>query len=594
MQQTNRALLVCAMVLASGLILNSELRAQADSPVSGTASQPQTAASSRHSEVDLLKQQLSEQQKQIEALRLALRKQQQLLQQLTPKAEAPAPKPEQPSTLAASANASSKQPSQPLTSTPAEAASKTQLAGKSQKVLEANALPPTAVSDSMPSTASYDSDQQMNPAVPNSPIAPIPLQIGRATLTPVGFVDATEFWRSKNLGSGIGAAFGSLPFSNTTAGRLTENRFSIQNSRIGLMMDSQFGANKVRGYLETDFLGAQPANAFVTSNSDSLRIRLYWMDLQRGKFEFLAGQSWSLMTPGRTGISPMPSDLFYTQDMDTNYQVGLTWSRQLQFRFTYHATPNVTAALSLEDAEQYTGGAVTFPTGFNTSQVSTGNGTSTPNLAPDIIGKLAFDGHAGNKLMHLELAGLLREFKVVNPTLTSTDTAVGGGGSVNFNLELVKNFHLLVSSFYSDGGGRYIFGLGPDFIVRPDFTISPVHAYSGIGGFEYNITPKTLIYAYYGGAYYDRNFSIVSPTSPTGSAMFVGYGYPGSSNSANKSVQEGTFGIIQNFWKNAHYGALQLITQYSYLTRSPWFVAPNNPKNANLSEAYIDLRYVLP
>ncbi|MGH9354673.1 MAG: hypothetical protein ACRD10_00915, partial [Terriglobia bacterium] len=228
------------------------------------------------------------------------------------------------------------------------------------------------------------------------------------------------------------------------------------------------------------------------------------------------------------------------------------------------------------------------------SQVNTGSNSSTPNLAPDLIGKLAFDGHPGGRLMHLELAGLLRAFKVINPTLTSTDTAWGGGGSVNFNLELVNNFHLLLSSFYSDGGGRYIFGLGPDFIVRPDFSVSPVHAYSGIAGFEYNLTPKTLVYSYYGGAYFGRNFSIVAPAVPGGALTYVGFGYPGSSNSANKSVQEGTFGVIQDFWKNPHYGALQLITQYSYLTRAPWFVAPNNPKNANLSEAYVDLRYVIP
>ncbi|MGH9357872.1 MAG: hypothetical protein ACRD1O_01700 [Terriglobia bacterium] len=591
MQRINRAHLVCAILLAISLLLSPGLRAQTSSPVPGAAVQPPPqAASAKINEVDLLKQQLLEQQKQIEALRIALQKQQQLLQQLTTKAEAA--KPDRPAALPASPEANS--PSRPFAATPAEAASATQPADKSKKVLEANALAPAIVSNSAPSTASYDSDRQMNPAVPNSPIAPIPLRIGRATLTPLGFVDATEFWRSKNLESGIGAAFGSVPFSNTTEGHLSENRFTIQNSRIGLMMDSAFGANTVRAYLEADFLGTQQPAAYVTSNNDSLRVRLYWVDLKRGKFEFLAGQSWSLLTPGRIGISPMPSSLFYTQDVDTNYQVGLTWARQLQFRFTYHATPHVTAALSLENAEQYTGGAVSFPAGFDSSQVDTGGNTSTPNLAPDLIGKVAFDGHAAGKLMHLEFAGLLSAFKIINPALTRTDTAVGAGGSVNFNLELFKNFHLLFSSFYSDGGGRYIFGLGPDFIVRPDFTISPVHAYSGIGGFEYNITPKTLIYGYYGGAYYDRNFSVVPPTSPTGSATFVGYGYPGSSNSANKSIQEPTFGIIQNFWKNAHYGALQLITQYSYLTRAPWFVAPNNPKNANLSQVYIDLRYVLP
>jgi hypothetical protein len=165
---------------------------------------------------------------------------------------------------------------------------------------------------------------------------------------------------------------------------------------------------------------------------------------------------------------------------------------------------------------------------------------------------------------------------------------------LNANLELFKNFHLIATSFYSDGGGRYIFGLGPNFIVRPDNTLSLVHADSGIGGFEYQITPKTMYYGYYGGAYFDRNYSIIPAATLGGAPTYVGFGFPGSPSSANKSVQEATFGIIRTFWKNERYGALQLITQYSYLTRSPWNVAPGNPKNANLSQVYTDIRYVLP
>ncbi len=82
---------------------------------------------------------------------------------------------------------------------------------------------------------------------------------------------------------------------------------------------------------------------------------------------------------------------------------------------------------------------------------------------------------------------------------------------------------------------------------------------------------------------------------------FVGFGYPGSSSAANRSVQEGTFGVIQTFWKSPAHGALQLITQYSYLTRSPAerdrsppAARSFGPKNAHTSMAYVNLRYVLP
>ncbi len=83
------------------------------------------------------------------------------------------------------------------------------------------------------------------------------------------------------------------------------------------------GANVI-GYLETDFLGNAAGNLVQTSNSDTLRLRLFWVDLRKSKWEVLGGQSWSLLTPNRKGISPLPGDIFYTQDTDTNYQAGLS------------------------------------------------------------------------------------------------------------------------------------------------------------------------------------------------------------------------------------------------------------------------------
>jgi hypothetical protein len=191
--------------------------------------------------------------------------------------------------------------------------------------------------------------------------------------------------------------------------------------------------------------------------------------------------------------------------------------------------------------------------------------------------------------MHAEVAGVLRSFKVFNPATNTSNTISGGGGSVNLNLEMVKNFHLVLTSFYSDAGGRYIFGLGPDVVVKPDGTLSPVHSGSGILGFEYQANPKFMLYGYYGGAYYQRNTAIDPVTG-----KFLGFGYPGSSNSSNRAIQEPTIGFIQTFWKNPRYGALQWINQYSYLTRSPWSVATGAPKNAHLSMVYTNLRYVLP
>ncbi|PYT22533.1 MAG: hypothetical protein DMG58_29965 [Acidobacteria bacterium] len=156
--------------------------------------------------------------------------------------------------------------------------------------------------------------------------APLQLHIGSAAITPVGFMDFTAVLRSTNPGSGIGTNFGSIPYNTGVNGKISEFRLSAQNSRIGLRVDAKAHGTNVLGYLESDFLGFLPTNAAVTSNSDSLRLRLYWVDVRKDKVELFAGQSWSMLTPNRKGLSALPSDLFYTQVIDVNYQNGLVWS----------------------------------------------------------------------------------------------------------------------------------------------------------------------------------------------------------------------------------------------------------------------------
>jgi hypothetical protein len=429
--------------------------------------------------------------------------------------------------------------------------------------------------------------------------SPLFFKIGGANFSPLGFLDFTSVYRSTDVGSGIGTSFGSIPFNGASpAGRLSETRFSAQNSRIGLKVDANPGDFKVTGYLEADFLGNAPGNLEVTSHSDTLRMRLYWVDVHRGNWEVLAGQSWSMMTPNRNGISPMPSDIFYSQDMDTNYQVGLVWLRTPGFRLVYHTNSNWTLGFALEDPEQYTGGLVTFPAGFNSSQVDDAGGNAkTPNIGPDIIAKVAYDTKVSGHAFHVEASGLYRAFRLNTVSTSANVTKSGGGGSVNVNFEAIKNLHLVANSFWSDGGGRYIFGLGPDFAVTTNaagnFVPSPLHAGSGIAGFEYQFTPQTMLYGYYGGAYFGRRFQQVTAGPPP---TFVGYGFPGSGSGQNRTVQEATLGIIETLWKNAKYGDLKIITQASYLSRNPWSntAAPGNANSAHLGMGFVNLRYDLP
>jgi hypothetical protein len=487
----------------------------------------------------------------------------------------------------------------------------------------------TAAADALPvgkveaPTSVAMSAASMSPAAPvqgtgrtqTEPQSPLSFKIGSADFTPGGFVDFTTFFRSTNVGSGIATAFGTIPYSNQLPqARMSETRLSAQYSRLSLKVDAHLtDSTTITGYVESDFLGFQPANAYQTANSDSLRLRVYWANIRHGKWEVLGGQAWSLLTPNRVGLSPLTPDVFYTLDEDPNFQVGLTWLRQPQFRVTYHPTSNWAIAVSLENPQQFVPASVVFPSPFFTPQFDNGSGstsaassatnTAVPNLHPDIVVKTAVDAHPAGHSLHIEAAGLIRSFRVFNNLATpaSTNTITGGGGSVNFIYELVHNFRLIGDSFYSYGGGRYIFGLGPDVIVKPDGTLSGVHSGAGLGGFEYQPTPHYTFYGYYGAAYFARNFAAQPTPGSTcnGLAGFacVGFGFPGSANTSNRVVQEATFGVIPTLWSNENYGRLQIISQYSYVLRSPWSIfstTPPNPKNAHTNMIYLGLRYILP
>jgi hypothetical protein len=426
---------------------------------------------------------------------------------------------------------------------------------------------------------------------------PLSFKIGIADFTPFGFMDFTTVYRGTLNGGDIGSSFGSIPYGNTANGQLSETRFSAKNSRIGLRVDSTVADAKVLGYLEEDFLGNAATNINVASNSDVLRMRVYFVDVRKGPWEVLAGQDWSMMTPNRKGLSPIPGDIFYTQNVDTNYQVGLIWGRTPQIRAVYHATDEWTFGLSLENPDQYVGGAVTLPAGFTATQVDAGaNGTATPNVFPDVIGKMAYDTKLGDLPFHFDAAGLVRYFKIntFTSTVNSNATATGYGGSVNATIGILPNFLLVANAFDGSGGGRYIStGLGPDFIVNPPdasgaYSLSLVGSYAGLVGFEWDAAPTSKIYGYYGLANYHRKFDQLA------SGAYVGYGYPGSSNSNNKQIEEFTFGLTQTLWKNPSYGDLKLMFQVSYLDRTPWYVAPGAPGKAHLGMGYVNLRYDLP
>jgi len=435
------------------------------------------------------------------------------------------------------------------------------------------------------------------PQAAAEPPSPLQIKIGEATITPVGFMDLTNTYRSTNAGSSLQTNFGSIPYNNVVAGRLSEDKFSAANSRIGFRVDAKVKGTNVLGYYEGDFVGGIGDTAYntqVSSNSLLYRIRLYWVDVRKNKLEFLAGQSWSMLTPNRKQISALPGDLFYSQVVDVNYMNGLTWGRIPGVRFLYHPTEKITFGLSLENSAQYFGGsggggtptlpaALVTPIAGELDQNVT-NGVKIPNVHPDIIAKVAFDP---SSKVHFEVAGVESTVKLFNPITQQYFTKAGAGGSINANVELFPGLRLVTNNFWSDGEGRYLFGVVPDFIVRADGSPSLIHAGSTVSGFEY-ARKNSQFYAYYGGIYAGRNTAL----DLNGSR--IGYGYQGSGNGQNKTTQEGTLGWTQTWLRDGKYGAFQTMFQYAYFFRDPWFVAPGAPKNTHESAVWFNIRYVLP
>jgi hypothetical protein len=550
------------LILTCAAIASLSAGWAADVPPPGTVKD-------QSAELQQLKAQLDQQQKQIEALRTALEAQQKLLENV--RIQAPAEPEHKMPNLGEVASTTPIIPRGVVpVATPVPALSPQQVGP------DVNALQKSAVD------------------VSTSPLA---FHIGDATITPVGFMDITNTFRSTNAGSSLQTNFGSFPYNNIPQGRLTEDKWSAENSRIGFRVDAKVKGANVLGYFEGDFVGLGNAsnNTQVNSNSMLFRIRQYYVDVRKGFWEVLAGQAWSMLLPNRKGMSPIPADLFYTQVVDVNYTNGLFWGRIPGIRFIGHPNNKVTFGLALENSTQYFGGSggggvPTLPAALATTynvevDNSVNNDRTIPNVHPDIIGKFVVEP---SSRFHFEVGGVESTVKLFNPNTQQYFTKAGGGVTLTINAELVKNFRVITANYYNDGAGRYIFGAAPNFIVRADGSPSLVHSASTVSGFEATIK-NFAPYVYYGGVYIDRNIAF-----DANGTTRIGYGYPGSPNSQNRSIQEITGGWTHTIWRDGKYGALQWMFEYAYFFRNPWYVAPGAPKNAHEHAVWFNLRYVLP
>jgi hypothetical protein len=421
------------------------------------------------------------------------------------------------------------------------------------------------------------------------------LEIGPARLRVGGYLGLTGIYRSTNSGGGIGTSFASIPYEDKVQGNVSEARLSAQSSRISLRVDADFPEQRPRfrrlsGYFEMDFGGTTPGSVAVSSTSVGFRLRQAFAEVQYGEtFLLAAGQAFSLMTPAKDQISIWPSDVEMSQSVDTNYLAGMIWDRAPQLRVTWRPSTRFNWAVSAENPEQQLGrGLVTLPRCCSSdldAQYNTGSDElNIPNLMPDIATRFAFNPV---KPFHVDVGGVIRVFRHTLQPYDDDFKEVGGGVGINVRFNATSGTKFLLQTAFGSGLGLYVGGLVPDVAFRSDGSISPIGTTSWVGGVEQKFSDRLSMGGYYSGVNAEDNFFVDTDGS------YIGFGYPGSSNSNNRKVQEVTGTAAYQIVKSQDRGSAQLNLQASWLTREPWSIQ-QGLSSADAFMFFVQVRYNLP
>ena len=454
------------------------------------------------------------------------------------------------------------------------------------------------------------------------------------TITPGGFLDMTGVYRSKNVASDVASNFNQIPYANNRVGRTGEFRFSARTTRVsGLVEGAPSKTLKLSGYVEFDFLGAaQTANSNST-NSYNPRLRNAYANvdytLSNGTgVHFLAGQNWSLVTTNSKGITPRNE--VQPASIDVQYVPGYAFARQPQFRTTIDMMDHTLwAAVSLENAQ------TTFATPGYMQGAAVGSAAAAPpvnslynvvgqanfnnantislNRAPDVVGKVAYEGKFSNHTVHAEAFGIYRNFYnrvngnpaqgvVANnvnnalgtPTKNSSADGYGGGGSLL--VSVVPGFlDAQVSGMYGRGIGRYGASGLPDVTFRPDGSIKPIREYMLLAGVIAHPNKFLDIYGFAGEEVMQR----VVLFAPNGVAY--GYGNPNYTNygcnieasavcnGQTKSVRQAEVGFWQRLYQGP-WGRMQVGAEYSHTIRRS-FAGVGGTPNTKQDTGFFTVRY---
>ncbi len=433
--------------------------------------------------------------------------------------------------------------------------------------------------------------------------------VGGLTLQLGGFIAAEGLFRSRNETTSIGTNFNAIPFPQAAANHENEFRLTAQQSRFSLLAHGDVGpAEHVEAYTELDFLGAAPTANTNESNSYNMRLRLYYATYDNDYLGFhaLAGQSWSLATLHKTGVTPHQEDVPYT--IDAQYVPGFTWARQPQFRIAKDFGSKYWLAASFESPQTVYSVSPLNGTGnrgtvnFNNPGVAQldPNASYSIDVAPDVILKAAADPGYG----HYELYGIAKFATDRVAFLGDGHNNTRGGGGVGGGaiLPLIGDkLSFQASALAGYGISRYGSGQLPDSTIGPNGAPDLLPEVQALVGFTGHPKPEFDLYAYGGTEQLGRrSFNL--------NGKAYGYGNPAYSNAGcdielstavctgnTSGITQGTIGAWWRFLQG-NFGTVQSGIQYSYTVKTIFngVTAPGGSGNASVDNNIVmfSLRYL--
>ncbi|HZR35042.1 MAG TPA: hypothetical protein VFA75_06670 [Nevskia sp.] len=421
-------------------------------------------------------------------------------------------------------------------------------------------------------------------------------QAGPLRFTIGGFTELAGIFRSRNETADVASSFNGVPFANAPNYYTSEFRESGRQSRLALLVQGPSdGDNAAEAYFETDFLSAGVTSNSNESNSYTLRVRqayARWTNRPYG-FYVLGGQSWSLATMYKNGLTPRQENVPLT--IDGQYVPGFNWTRNAEIRIVKDFGGKLALGLSLENPTNIIKGTAPANTDSGNPGGSLYNSTATysTDVAPDVVFKVAADPGYG----HYELYSLTRFFHDRAPSTpsavatennnTTIAESIGGGAILPL---LPKMLDFQVSGILGHGNGRYGSGSLADSTYNTGngapAALQEEQLLAGLVGH-----PSSSVDVYlYGGLEHEQ--SAWGYGVSDNSACNVNYAASpaGKCSGAVATVREITGGFWWKFYKGS-LGYLMAGAEGGYLTNATFADTAGNVGHTNDTIAMVSFRY---